>query len=356
MRNSEGQYTMRKGVMRTDQSECFDPNGHVISCLDTLQDGDLRAGVPWPTPRFLDRAYTVEDRLTGLMWTKDAGITVFPFTWQESLDCVNDMNTNKMYGYNDWRLPNRKEFFSLLSHSHINPALTKGHPFVNVFSGYYWSSTTCCRLPGQAWYIHLGGARVFKGMKHASYMVWPARSAKKGTLQLPHSGQQVCYNPSEKVIQCSGSSQDGDMQMGYSRPDPRFSEHESTVKDNMTNLVWSKNAAFVSEPVTWEEALKVVQTMNSKKYAGYADWRLPNIRELESLTDMGHHSPALFRQHPFQNVQHYYWSSTTSTYDATYAWVVYLEDGSVGVGFKQKSEFFVWAVRSGTISKRFSCH
>jgi hypothetical protein len=30
---------------------------------------------------------------------------------------------------------------------------------------------SCARLPNQAWYIHLGGARVFKGMKHGSYMV-----------------------------------------------------------------------------------------------------------------------------------------------------------------------------------------
>lgn len=36
----------------------------------------------------------------------------------------------------------------------------------------------------------------------------------------------------------------------------------------------------------------------------------------------------------------YYWSSTTSMYESRYAWVLYMRDGAVGVGFKPLSEFF----------------
>jgi len=60
-----------------------------------------------------------------------------------------------------------------------------GHPFTNIFTGYYWTSSSCARLPNQAWYIHLGGARVFKGMKYGSYMVWPVRIAEN------HNNSQV---------------------------------------------------------------------------------------------------------------------------------------------------------------------
>ena len=66
---------------------------------------------------------------------------------------------------------------------------------------------------------------------------------------------------------------------------------------------------------------------------------------MESLTDMSQHSPALPVDHLFVNVQEFYWSSTTSMYDINYAWVLYIKDGVVGVGYKPLSEFYFWPVR-----------
>lgn len=48
---------------------------------------------------------------------------------------------------------------------------------------------------------------------------------------------------------------------------------------------------------------------------GHLDWRMPNIRELESLVDLCADSPALAPDHPFGNVREVYWSSTTSVYE-----------------------------------------
>jgi hypothetical protein len=59
---------------------------------------------------------------------------------------------------------------------------------------------------------------------------------------------------------------------------------------------------------------------------------------------MGRHSPALPSDHPFNDVQDFYWSFTTSRYDTEYAWTLYLKDGAVGVGFKRFAEFFLWPV------------
>ena len=108
---------------------------------------------------------TVIDHQTGLMWTKNASLFGFPMNWGEALQTIKDLNESSFYSYQNWKIPNRKELFSLLSHDTVNPSLPIGHPFSNVFSGYYWTSSTCARLPNQAWYVHLGGARVFKGMK-----------------------------------------------------------------------------------------------------------------------------------------------------------------------------------------------
>jgi hypothetical protein len=342
---------VNSGIFRTDQTDCYNAAGEVIPCLHTGQDGALQAGVAWPEPRFISDEDTVIDNLTGLMWTKNGNLPEFPLMWEEALAYVKQMNGKGKCGYKDWRLPNRKELFSLVSHVNVNPSLLSNHPFVNVFSGYYWTSTTCIRLSRQAWYIHFGGGRVFKGMKHGSYMVWPVRSGSRGLIELPRSGQHLCFNESGEAVPCENTGQDGALEAGTKWPEQRFIYNRDTVIDNLTGLVWTRNPNCSKKTVNWLSALETVKTMNDEKAYGYQDWRLPNIRELESLTDMGQHTPALPVPHPFQEVQAWYWSSTTSTYDFRYAWVLYTVDGAVGVGYKPNSSFFVWAVRGGQIGK-----
>jgi hypothetical protein len=298
------------------------------------------------TLRFTPLENVVTDTASGLMWTKNAALEPFPVTWPEALAFVRSMNEQTMFGYSDWRVPNRRELFSLISHDDINPALPQGHPFSDVFNGYYWSSTTCRRLPDQAWYVHLGGARVFKGMKHRSYMVWPVRTADSRNLHIHRTGQQTCYGTDGGTVPCSGSGQDGDIRAGQSWPNPRYEINANAVTDRMTGLIWDRTADRTGIAVTWNAALAEVHSANIKKLHGFSDWRLPDVRELESLCDMDAYCPALSRFHPFTGLKNFYWSATTSRYDCQYAWTLYLEDGAVGVGFKPLSEFFVWLVRN----------
>jgi len=37
---------------QTGQTTCYNTEGNVIPCAGSGQDGDIRAGVPWPDPRF----------------------------------------------------------------------------------------------------------------------------------------------------------------------------------------------------------------------------------------------------------------------------------------------------------------
>jgi hypothetical protein len=284
------------------------------------------------------------------MWTRDASVAHFPLTWQEALAFVEEMNGSQALGYTGWRLPNRKELFSLVSHVRINPSLPSPHPFLNTFSGYFWTSTTCARLPRQAWYVHLGGARIFKGMKHGSYMVWPVRGGTGGFLELPQTGQEGWFDERGEKTACTAAGQGGALQVGSLWPKPRFFREDETVMDKLTGLMWTTDANIGSGSTVWQAALRAARRLNGAKVGGYNDWRLPNIRELESLSDMGTHSPALPIGHPFEGIGECYWSSTTSTYDPRYAWVVYLEDGAVGVGYKEHAICFVWAVRGGCAS------
>jgi hypothetical protein len=301
--------------------------------------------------RFLEQDEVVLDTHRGLIWTKNASLSDFPMTWNEALTFIKELNHSELYGYSDWKLPNRKELFSLISHETINPSLPPAHPFINIFTGYYWTSTSCARLPNQAWYIHLGGARVFKGMKYSSYMMWPVRIADNLNTQVFQTGQRNCYDENGDITDCHNTGQDGEFQSGLHCNKPRFIENTNSVYDNATDLTWFKSANCDNDMLDWKSAFDLVEKMNREWKYGYNDWRLPSIVELESLTDMSRHSPALPVDHLFINVQEFYWSSTTSMYDTHYAWVLYMKDGAVGVGYKPLSEFYLWPVRGNKIEK-----
>ncbi len=40
---------------QTGQTVCYDSLGDIIPCLGTGQDGDILAGVAWPTPTLCNR-------------------------------------------------------------------------------------------------------------------------------------------------------------------------------------------------------------------------------------------------------------------------------------------------------------
>ena len=298
--------------------------------------------------RFKENDQVVTDTQTGLMWIKNASLSTFPMTWNEALAFMKTLNNSGFHGYSDWKLPNRRELYSIISLEMINPCLPYHHPFERVFTGYYWTSTSCSRLPDQAWYIHLGGARIFKGMKYGSYMVWPVRNTRtKGKGEKLETGQYICYDEQGVIINCQNTGQDAEYYPKTIMNDQRYQVKNGTVNDNTLALTWLKNANVHGEMVDWKRAFEIVLQMNEKAEFGYRDWRLPTIAELESITDMGQHSPALPSNHPFENVREYYWSSNTSMYDEKYAWALYLNDGAIGVGFKANSEFFLWPVRGG---------
>ncbi len=329
-------------ILQTGQTYCYDTTGEVIPCLHTGQDGELRYGVPWPQKRFAVKGETVEDLLTGLVWSRSANLAEFPVGWMESLDFIRKMNNEGTLGFHDWRLPNRRELRSLMSYQAKNPALPDHHPFVDLFLGWYWTSTTAAINTKYAWYIHLEGARMFYGRKDQYYLLWPVRG--KGKKILPATGQRTCHDSSGLLIPAEGSGQDGELQVGQKWPVPRFVDSGDWVVDRLTNLCWLKEADLTGRPVRWDEALTAVEELNNASRGGMANWRLPNINELESLVDCATSRPALPKEHPFLKVQEVYWSSTTSYFETDWAWALYLEKGALGVGYKRGRNFHVWAV------------
>ena len=112
-----------------------------------------------------------------------------------------------------------------------------------------------------------------------------------------------------------------------------------------TGRTWLNGQLLDHETATWQDALDRVSALNRERVGGYGDWRPPNIRELESLIDITAHSPAFSPTCPLSSVMEGYWSSTTSIYEPRYAWVLYTQDGAVGVGYKVLRDFHVLVVR-----------
>jgi len=331
------------GYLQTGQTSCHDATGHEIDCTGSGQDSDFQRGVPWPELRFQIQGETVTDRLTGLSWCRNANVAEFPLMWQEALDYIARMNRSQFLDYSDWRLPNRRELRSLISHQTKQPALPQDQPFTHIFNGWYWSSTTAAISPAHAWYVNMEGGRMFYGGKDQSFLVWPVREQGNGIL--PVTGQTTCYADTGEVIPCTGTHQDGELSCGYSWPSPRFQlSREEEVIDRLTNLCWRK-ATDLRGPVAWEQALIAVAGLNEQP-GGSHGWRLPNINELESLVDCDTHSPALPAGHPFVALHNVYWSSTTSLYESDWAWALYLDKGAIGVGQKTQARFHAWTVRN----------
>jgi hypothetical protein len=165
------------------------------------------------------------------------------------------------------------------------------------------------------------------------------------------TGQTTYYEPGD----------DGDLEKGVVWPNPRFTDNEDgTVTDNLTGLIWLKNANCFDERF-WSDALSDCNGLASGSCgltdgSGAGDWRLPNIKELQSLIDYGFYLPALSDtagtsrwsdDDPFTNVlSQAYWSSTTRASISAYAWYLWTLNGIISDSPKGE-KYYVWPVRGG---------
>jgi hypothetical protein len=114
-----------------------------------------------------------------------------------------------------------------------------------------------------------------------------------------------------------------------------------TVTENNTGLTWQQG-----EPgaMTWVSALSYCEGLS---LGDHSDWRLPNIRELESLTDYTRFNPAIDKSF-FPNASAaYYWSSTTSAGGPAGAWYVDFFSGGFIYGYKGDGYYVVRCVSGG---------
>lgn len=331
----------------------------------TGDDGDLKAGVAWPTQRFTSgtgpEADCITDNLTGLMWSKS--VDLGSANWEVALSTTNASNR---CGHNDWRVPNVNELESLLNAEQSNnTSWLNSQGFIGLAGDYYWTSTTRTDQTDQAFVIDLGTGGISGSSREVSFFsktneffpTLPVRGITSGPAPLWKTGQTVSYAVGD----------DGDLEAGVAWPATRFeitycnasgpcpsqasdcdANATDIVTDNLTGLVWPRNPGTTYN--LWQGALTYA---NDLSLCGYNDWRMPNRKELRSLTNYGSPNGAVYLAgQGFQGVENLYWASTTSAAASANAYINFfattykVEEWSKTTG----GSWFPWAVRAGGAS------
>ena len=290
-------------VVDTGQTHCFSDSGQLLKAP--------KAGEPFfgqdafyqgPKPSYKDNGDgTVSDLNTGLMWQKAFALgrkLTFPEALAEAKKC-------DLAGHNDWRLPTIKELYSLVDFNgtvKAQPPIaylnTKFFDFrfgdeakgERIIDAQYWSSTEYVGLTMR------GNATVF-GVNFADGRIkgYPRDVGRGGQ---PHTqfARFVRGNPD------------------YGKN--RFVDNkDGTVSDLATGLMWAK--ADSGKGLNWAEALAYCTKL---QLAGHDDWRLPNVKELQSIVDYTRapdarepapRGPAIDPVFTMTANEAWFWSSTT---------------------------------------------
>ena len=144
---------------------------------------------------------------------------------------------------------------------------------------------------------------------------------------LPDTGQTKCYDQRGAGIPCGSATcpgQDGSYSTGCPSQGRFLDNGDGTVTDNCTGLQWQKDTGNRGNPLTWCEALAYCENLS---FAGHDDWRLPNVRELESIVDYGRFNPSIDPVFGVSSAG--YWSSTAVAGGPGFVWNVIFEGGTL---------------------------
>lgn len=267
---------------------------------------------------------TVSDLVTGLMWQQtpdrngDGKINVSDkLTYSEALSNASKCNTG---GFKDWRVPTIKELYSLIEFSGKdvsgmdNSNISGLTPFIDkkYFAFGYGDVSAGERLIDAQYvtstkYVSttMNGDQTVFGVNFADGRI------KGYGLTLPDGSIKKFY-----VTYVRGTADYGKNNL--------YNNGNGTITDNATGLMWAQNDN--GKGVNWPQALAYAK---SSSLGGYSDWRLPTVKELESIVDYSR-SPsttnsasinAVFNSTKITNEAGNadwgcYWSSTTHVNDA----------------------------------------
>jgi len=187
--------------------------------------------------------------------------------------------------------------------------------------------------------------------------------AQSGGARFPSTGQTTCSDADGNLIDCGGTGHDGAIRAGATLV--YVDNGDGTISDLNTHLMWEKKSADGSihdwsNVYTWEDAFRTfIAGLNAAGgFAGHTDWRLPNVKELQSIINYQNVAPAVSA--PFTTncapgctvetcsctQSFFYWSSSSIQVSPGGVWLVDFALGTVG-NFDETDRNYARAVRGG---------
>ena len=238
-------------IVDTNQGLCYDGTERI----DCPAEGEAFYGQDSQytgiTPSYTDNGDgTIIDNVTGLVWTQE--ISSYAMPWSDAAGYCESLKTGSV---TDWRLPSVKELWSLRDYS----------------QGWPWVDTD---------YFYLVG----DGSDLAQHHSW---TNNLYLIESDYQNQQVEGDPAWIVNDWTGhiKAMSGSRFVRCVSGDEYgindfIDNGDGTVTDNATGLMWSQDDN--GEALYWEESLAYAENAT---IAGYDDWRLPSVKELQSIAD-----------------------------------------------------------------------
>ena len=123
---------------------------------------------------------------------------------------------------------------------------------------------------------------------------------------------------------------------------------DEVVIDLATGLMWARDGDEAGcnsgGKLNW---INCITYCNGLSFAGYSNWRLPNMQELFSITNQSTWNPAIWDS--FTNVKWdtLTWTSTTRPFSTTYARAVHFSEGTPNTKLKTTA-YYLRSVRGFT--------
>lgn len=213
---------------------------------------------------------TVTDNITGLVWQKSYEV----MSYREVLAALEKIN---LESDDEWRLPTIKELYSLVDFSGVDASSrdmyqvnSKARPFIDTEYFYFEYGSNGERVID----TQLLSSTMYKGKTMNGDDTVFGLNIADGRIKgypLEMRGKDKKYT----VRFVKGNKDYGKNNF--------VDNKDQTITDKATGLMWSKSDS--GKGMNWEETLIWVQEKNKENYLGYSDWRLPDVKELQSIVD-----------------------------------------------------------------------
>jgi len=252
------------------------------------------------------------DAATYLYWPRSASEEAMNYA--VAVEYVDQLKQSAFGGYSDWRLPTWEEAMSLME----KDTAETGLHLDGLFSAPPPRIWTCDKATSRRiWRVDFRRARLDGVDGDSVYHVWAVRDTKdfqpfrgaifavKEMLQR-NNYYDSYYNPAGKGI---------DRQI-----DPYELQVDSLmVYDPKTNLYWQRSGSEYY--MFYRDARFYIDSLNTRKFADFNDWRLPTLEEAMSLMEAkGNEDNGLYISSLFDKKQRWIWTADQSS--ASVAWVV----------------------------------